>query len=284
MFRLASVLRRHPGALLLATLLAAPPQPAHAHGDDQLLIEALTEELARARNADLFIRRGELFRHLQQWEKAHADYAAAARLEPGLVIVDFFRARARLESGEPGTARPLIERYLTRVPGEAEGWFLRGEVMAALGEPAAGAACYTEGIRFAPEPRPEHFLRRAQLVALAAPADSRLALVALDEGIAQLGPVIALVEYAITLELARGAYEAALTRIARALERAPRREAWLMRQGDTLVQCGRKAEAAAAYRSALTAIDELPPRYRETVPVEKLARDAQQAIERLASD
>jgi len=282
MFRRAHFLRRPFGCLILSAVLAVPP-PARGHGDDQLLIDALTQELAKTRQAGLFIRRGELFRHLRQWENAQADYGAAAQLEPGLVIVDFFRARARLESGEPGSARPLIERYLSHVPGEADAWFLRGEVMAALGEPGAGAACYTEGIRVAPEPRPENFLRRAQLIALGAPADFPSVLAALDEGIAQLGPVISLVEYAIDLELARGAHEDALRRIARAMAHAPRREAWLVRQGDTLVQSGRPADAIDAYRSALAAIDGLPPRYRETAPVEKLARDAQQAIERLAA-
>ena len=42
-------------------------------------IEALTEELAKTPDADLLIRRGELFRHPQEWMKADAEFVAAAR-------------------------------------------------------------------------------------------------------------------------------------------------------------------------------------------------------------
>jgi predicted Zn-dependent protease len=94
--------------------------------------------------------------------------------------------------------------------------------------------------------------------------------------------VITLVDYAISLELEARNYDGALARIARVLERAPRREAWLVRQGDILVKCGRTAEAVASYRAALSAIEELPARYRETVPVEKLERDARASLSQLA--
>lgn len=208
----------------------------------------------------------------------------AARLEPGLALVDFFRARALLESGAPAQARPLIDRYVAKAPGEAEGWFLRGDVLAALGRHEAGAAAYAEGLRRAPHPRPEHYISRARLLAAAPQAGAAAAIAALDEGIARLGPVISLVDYAIALELKGRNYPAALERIAGTMKHSPRRETWLVRQGDVLVQCGRASEAVASYRAALDAIEDLPPRYRETVPIEKLARDARKSIDRLASN
>jgi hypothetical protein len=48
-----------------------------------------------------------------------------------------------------------------------------------------------------------------------------------------------------------------------------------------LAACGRTDEAVAAYRAALGAIEELPERYRTTVPIEKLCRDARTALARL---
>lgn len=265
------------GLLLLATPLL------RAHGDDQLLIDALTEELAKAPEAALFIRRGELFRHLQEWAKAEADLAAAARMEPKLALVDFFRARALLESGAAEKARPLLDRYLANVPEEAEGWFLRGELFAALGKNEAAVAEYAEGIRRASSPRPEHYLRRARLLAASPSVDPARVLVALDEGTARLGPVAALVDFAIALELDRGNHAGALQRIALAMETAPRRETWFVRQGDILVRCGRATEAVVAYRAALAAINELPLRYRETALVEKLAQDARTSLSRLSA-
>lgn len=257
---------------------------ARAHGDDQLLIEALTEELAKAPEADLFVRRGELFRHNQQWARAEADLDSAAKLAPDLRVVDYFRARVLLESGEPAKAQPFVNRFVDRVPEEAEGWFLQGEIQAALGHMAAGADRYAEGIRRSARPRPEHYIRRAQLLAALPSPDRNAVIAALDEGIARLGPVISLVDYAITLELQAENHAGALARIEVAMEHTPRRETWLVRRGDILVKAGRGPEAAAAYRAALAAIDELPDRYRTTVPVEKLARDARSSLARLAGN
>lgn len=275
---------RTAGAVILAHFALATGSGLHAHGDDQVLIQALTEEIARAPEADLYIRRGELYRHHQEWNLAEADFVAAARLQPGLAVVDYFRARTLLEAGAAEKARPFIERYVAKVPAEAEGWFLRGEIQAAGGDLAAGAADYATGIRHAPHPRPEHFIQRARLLAAATAGGPADALAALDAGIARLGPVISLVDYAIALEIERKDFEAALARIAVAMEHSPRRETWLVRRGDMLVKAGRPQEATEAYQAALGAIDELPPRYRDTVPIEKLARDARIALARLKSD
>ena len=263
--------------------LAVTTPVARAHGDDQLLIDALTEELAKAPEADLFIRRGELFRHHQEWAKAGADFESAARLDPKLQVIDFFRARLLLESGEPARARPFIDRYVANVPTEAEGWFLRGDVLGALGRHEEGAHEYAEGIGRAPHVRPEHYLRRAKFLAAAPGIDPARVLAAVDEGIAKLGPVIALLEYAITLELERKDYDGALARIASAMAHSPRRETWLVRQGDVYLKSGRIQDAVASYRAALAAIDELPPRFRETVPVEKLERDARNSLSRISA-
>lgn len=269
-------------SLVFTGALLAAPLALHAHGDDQLLIDALTEELAKKPDADLFIRRGELFRHHQQWAKAEADFVASAKLDPQLTLIDFFLARVQLESGAPAKAQPLIERYIDRAPAEPEGWFLRGEIAHALGRIEDAAQHYLEGIRRAPNPRPEHFLRRARILAAAPKPDRDRVLAATDEGIARLGPVISLVDYAITIELEAANYDAALQRIAAAMDNMPRRERWLVRQGDILVKCGRIPEAVASYRAALTAIESLPERYRDTVPMERLAADVRNSLTKLS--
>ena len=267
----------------LSGLLVATTPRADAHGDDQQLIDALTEELAKAPEADLFIRRGELFRHHQEWARAEADFDAAARLEPKLNVVDYFRARLLLEAGDAPKAETFVERYITSTPDEAEGWFLRGDIRGALGRHDAGALDYAAGLERTPRPRPEHYLRRAKFLAAAPQPDSARVLAAIDEGIARVGPVISLVEQAITIELEQRNFAGALERIEVAMKHSPRRETWLVRKGDVLVKSGQVDAAVASYRLALSAIDELPPRYRETVPVEKLQRDARNALSRLSA-
>lgn len=278
-----SLIRRASASIALA-VLSFSTSLVHAHGDDQVLIDALTEELAKTPAADLFIRRAELFRHHQQWEKAEADLVAAAKLDPALILIDFFRARVLLEAGAPQKAHLFIERYLKTAPHEPEGWFLRGEIAQALGQPESAAQHYADGIRHSSNPRPEHFLRRARILASGPKPDPARILAALDEGIARLGPVISLVDYAITLEVEARNYDAALQRIARAMENFPRRERWLVRQGDIFVKSGRTTEAIASYRAALTAIDELPERYRDTLPMEKLASEVRDSLHRLSAN
>ncbi len=265
------------------TFLLGSAVPIRAHGDDQLLIDALTEELAKAPEADLFIRRGELFRHHQEWAKAAADFESAAKLEPRLGIIDFFRARLWLEAGDPLKAQPFVERYVKDTPDEAEGWFLRGDIRAALGQHEAGAQDYVAGLQKTPRPRPEHYLRRAKVLAMAPTPEPARILAAIDEGILRIGPVVSLVDYAIAIEIEHNNFAGALTRIDEAMKHAPRRESWLVRKGDILVKSGRAEEAVASYRAALSAIDELPARYRETVPIEKLQRDARNAINRISA-
>lgn len=276
--------RRVFSSLLGATVLLLGSVPAQGHGDDAQLIEALTVALTRAPDPDLYIRRGELLRHHQEWTKAEADFVAAARLAPELTTLDYFRARNWLEAAEPQRAQSLIERYVAASPEEPEGWFLRGDVHAALGEPGPGAAHYAEGLARARSPRPEHFLRRARFLASSSTFTAAEVIAALDEGIARLGPVISLVEYALELELERKNYPGALERVSAALLRAPRREAWLVRQGDILVLSGRTSEAARSYRAALAAISELPERYRTSPPMEKLARETLATLNRLPSE
>lgn len=269
---------------LSALLFGLLPAVGIAHGDDQWVLAALTEEIAHAPDAALFIRRGELLRHLQEWTRAEADFVEATRRDATLVNVDFFRARLWLEAGAPQRALPFAERFVARVPAGAEGRFLRGDILAALDRNAAAAADYASGIERVSSPRPEHFLRHAQLLGAPPRRDLAAALAALDAGIERIGPIVTLVDAAIVLELERKNFEGALRRVAAAMAKAPRREAWLVRQGDILVQCGHAGEAAAAYRAALAAIEELPERYRQTVPVEKLARDARTSLQRISSN
>ncbi len=271
-----------PRLLLLALSLAGWLGDVRGHGDDQALIEALTDQLQKAPEAEVYVRRGELHRHQQEWEKAEADFTAAARLDPAFVLVDYFRARTQLEAGAAEKALPLIDRYLERAPDEPEGRFLRGDILAALGRHDAGAEEYAEGIRRAPSPRPEHYLRRARFLAAAPASEPARVIAAVDDGLRRLGPVIALIDFAIAVELERRNPDGALARIDQILAHVPRRERWLARRGEILANGGRREEATAAYRAALAAIELLPERYRDTVPMEKLTIDVRAALTRLA--
>lgn len=266
--------------IALAAGFLAQPAGLTAHGADQPLFDALAEEIARGPEADLYIRRGELHRHHQEWDKAEADLAAAAKLEPKRAVISLLRARVQHEAGAPGKARDHLSLYLAAVPTDPEGQFLRAEIAAALGQYDVAARHYGEGIRLSASPRADHYLRHAQLLAF---IDRAAALAALEAGLARLGPALALIDQAITLDLATDDITSALRRIDTALKQAPRRERLLSRRGDILASAGRPVEAAATYRDALAAITALPPGLRETLPMEKLAQDIRRSLDALSA-
>ena len=114
---------------------------------------------------------------------------------------------------------------------------------------------------------PDVYLARAQIQADIGAIDDALA--GLQEGLAKLGGVPALLRMGIGLEAARGQPNAALDWLERAPERLQQTPSWLVLRADILVQSGRRGKAVQAYGQARAAIDRLPaarrgvPRLRE---------------------
>jgi predicted Zn-dependent protease len=71
-----------------------------AHGDVGGQVQALTERIQQEpRNAALYLRRGELQRHLQHWELAEQDLDRAEQLDRKLTAIHLSRALLLVESG-----------------------------------------------------------------------------------------------------------------------------------------------------------------------------------------
>lgn len=274
-------LRLHAALCLLAVVL-------RAHGDDQAMIrqimEAISAELAKAPDADLFLRRGELHRHNQDWAKADADFVAAAQLAPKRAAIAYLRARTFLDARQPEKARSLAERYRAAVPSDPEAWFVHGEALAALGEMRLALADYAEGFRRAAEANADQVERWTRLLSALPQTDAGEILAIVDHALVRLGPLPALVDYAIALEVTRQNYDGALTRIEQVRQKGRWPGTLLARRGDVLVKAGRRAEAIASYQAALDAIEKLSERNRTTALVQKVAGEARDAIERLATN
>src|ERR1051326_9230213 len=99
---------------LCILLLGWAPMSAFAHGDIHLQIEEITKRLAQEpRNADLYLRRGELHRVHQEWGAAQADYDQAISLNPSLAVVDLARGKMFLEANWLLSAKVALDRFLT---------------------------------------------------------------------------------------------------------------------------------------------------------------------------
>jgi predicted Zn-dependent protease len=268
-----------PRTSILIAALALRAAASFAHGPVHEQIQELTRRIQQAPDdASLYLARGELHRVHRDWSAALADYEAAAKRDPGLSRVDLCRGRMLLEADRPGEAKAALDLFLADEPGSAEGLVARARTLSALKVPDAAARDYTSALARIESPGPELYLERAQ--ALASMGESRRAeaIQGLDEGIRRLGPLVTLELLAIELDLAAKRYDSALDRVERVSSQSKRKERWLVRRGEILSQAGRSQEARAAFAEALTSIEALPARIRNTRAIADLETRARAAL------
>ncbi len=264
-------------------LLLAFPVAGHEPIHEKII--ALTQRIAQdPRNAELYLKRGELYRVHRKWDAALADYERAAQIDPGLAVIDFCRGLMLLEADRPQPARLALEHFLANHPDHIGALVGRARVLVKLDQHLAAAEDFTRAITLQPNPMPEFYLERAQALAAAGSKHIDAAVQGLDAGIERLGPLVTLQLFAIDLELQRKSYGAALARLEHIESQSARKEMWLARRGETLERAGRVREAREAFRSALTAIEALPEHRRETRLMEELEKRLGSALDRLSAD
>jgi len=264
------------GVCLLAWPIAAP-----AHGNLDVRLATLTEEIARAtNNAALYLQRGELNREHLDWPAAAADYDRAALLDAKLSAVDLCRARMLADSSRLPEARAQFDRFLARCPDDSRGYVERARTLVRLKQHPAAVADFTRALLHVREPQPEIFLERAQALL----ADDRVdeALRGLDEGVKQLGPVITLQVVALELELKQKHFDAALARLDTIVAQAARKENWFARRGDIELLAGRPADARKSFAAALSAVTNLPARLQQSPLVLNLQTRVQASLQTLS--
>jgi tetratricopeptide (TPR) repeat protein len=255
--------------LVAASFLAFGALPSAAHQGLHEQIDAVAARIEREPgNARLYLQRGEFHRLHRDWEAALADYRRAEELDTRLDLVKFARGRMYHDADRPQDARVWLDRYIAARPDHVEALVTRARVLVKLEERAAAIRDYSHAIELLARPNPEHYIERAR--ALMQLGSEHEALTGLDEGIRRLGPVVALEELAIELEVRQKRYDAALSRLEQISARSPRKERWLARRGDILLVAGRGDEARESYRAALTAIESLSPRQRATKAIAEL--------------
>jgi predicted Zn-dependent protease len=242
-------------------------------------IKQVTDQIAKdPKNAELYLKRGELQRAHQEWDEAQADYDRAITFDPGLFIIDFTRGRMFLEAGWPRSAKVSLDRFLRRQTNHVEALTARARALVKLEQPLDAVQDYTAAIRHAATGRPELYIERAQALAGAGEAHFDEALRGLDDGMQKMGTLVTLQLYAIDVELKGRKFDAALERLDKIAAQSPRKETWLARRGEILQQAGRREEARKAYESALQAIGTLPPARRNVPAMVELERRLKAAM------
>ena len=256
-------------------------QPAFAHGEPHERISQITGELRESPSAGLFFKRGCLQLEHGESEAALKDFNEVDRLAPGEFETEAPRAEGYMQLGRFPQALEALDRGLDRHPSASRCLVLRARVFLQLGKPDSAIDDYRKVLSLLPLAEPDLLIEVSK--ALAENKQGNAALEVLDRGIARLGPLPSLVNAAIETELGSGNIEAALGRIDRAREAAPRPEPWMARRASILARAGRTAESRAAWQALLTHISALPPGERSSHAMYSRVREARDALAALES-
>ncbi len=263
-------------SLLFSLLFACQ---VRAEDDAAETLEALNRQLqSNPTDAVLLVRRSHIWTFLHQYDQAIADLNQASRLAP-LPEMDLEKAQIYLAAGWSETGLEHADRYVREVPDDAQGYRVRGRLNASLGHQAKAGADLGAAIEHTKNPTMELYFERAQVLSAGESANLPDAVVTLDQAIARFGPIVTLQSAALEVELRQQRYDAALARLDRVVSTMPRKDSWLARRGDVLVQAGRFTEARIAYQQALDAIDKLPPAHRSQPATKELEKQLKSLVE-----
>ena len=265
--------------LLSGATLASGAVRAHEDRDDTLArLEAAIAE--RPDDPMLWCDRAVLERRRGHFARAHADLTHAVALGLDPVIAQRDRGLIWLDEQRFGEAEATLRVAREMAPDEPPILLAHARALAGLERWREASDTFARLVEIAPTSSPDVQLERIAAVEAAGGIESALA--ATDAALATLGPIPALEEKGLDLELRAGRTDAALARLDRMNSGPARRDALLLRRAEILERSGRSQAARAAYADALAALASRPASRRSTPAAQQLEAQAREAIARLA--
>ncbi|MEH6569108.1 MAG: tetratricopeptide repeat protein [Halioglobus sp.] len=260
-------------ALLLWAVLLTQAGPTFAHSGDQVSIDRLTQVIvAHPEQQSLFIKRGAIYSHAGRWQLAESDFQRAYRLgDPR--EVSFELGLMRFRQGKYPQAQTQFSLYLSIHPGAAEALLFRARAAQAAGAPQMALADFQTYFTLVEQPHPGDVRAAAMLMAQGPDPELAAALALIDRIMANAGLQPQLQRYAITLELQRGEFLAALRRCAQMEASLGGSPEWQVEMAELLLQTHRHDEATAMLEQAQLQLEGLkitPARQALRVKIEQL--------------
>src|SRR5687767_12069722 len=136
--------------LLIAVLLAFP---LYAHEGLHEQIEAVTRAIANEpRNAELYLKRGELHRLHREFRQAQRDYERARKLDRDLYAVDLAQGRMLFDAGRVSEALAPLQRYVQIAPQDANGHLALARALMSAGPTSAAIVSFEKALSPRPDP------------------------------------------------------------------------------------------------------------------------------------
>ncbi len=136
-----------------------------AHDGLHEQIIAVTKEIAKEpNNANLYLKRAELYRLHEEWKNSEKDFNRAEKLNPNLAVVDLGRGKLWLDAKRFSSAKSALERFLTKEPNSFEAVLTLARVSSKLNQTENAVIYFTQAIALSPKDSAEIYLERSLLL------------------------------------------------------------------------------------------------------------------------
>jgi predicted Zn-dependent protease len=245
-------------SIVVLLLTSVSLQEVVAHAEIHEMIEALDRQIEK--NPDtikLYLMRSRLHADHHDFKKALADLAVAEKFDPKAASYPLLRATVLFESGKPDAAHSMLKGWLETHPDDSDGWILKARILDSQGSGDASADAWCKGLTYCSKPTPELIFQHAD--AHQKCNDLSAALCAIDSGLSKLGPILALQQRAIELELEQGLFDQALKRVDTMLQNRTNPGVLYFTRARILEAAGRSDEAEKDWKAGLAWLEQLPP-------------------------
>ena len=254
-----------------------------AHGDIHEQIERTSQRIEKdPNNTELYLKRGQLYIHHNEFEKAKDDYLKARELDADLIIVDLLLAIVYSKDDQAEIALDYANIFLTNQPDNPDGLIARAGIFQQLENKIAAKADLEKALDNINTPAPKHYLAITEVILQADNPNYEEALSWLEKGQTQFGFDIVLKEKEIEILVENEQYETALHIIDDITERFPRKEKWFFLKGEICEKSNQKEAALTYYNATLEAIQVLPKRIQKTKRVLSLKTMTMERIQSLS--
>lgn len=229
-------------------VLMAVCKAALGHPEIDLQIQEASQQITQyPANADLYLKRGELYRRHSDLGLAREDLEKARTLEPSHRLLNWYEGRVALDARDFPVANQKFSLYIESEPAHAPVFYLRGMARDGLGQYLFAAEDYARSIGLSKNPAPALF--RSQALSLIAANDWQASGHIINAGLSRYPREVSLLGIAVELSLIRQDTHQALAYFTRLPERLRSLPQWRFRKAVWHCVSGEQEAAADVFRS-----------------------------------
>lgn len=242
-----------------------------AHGDLDIQIERISKRIEQeADNADLYLKRGQLYAQHNEPKKSKQDYLLARNLDKNLLITDLLLAQLFADNNDADAALPYVNLFLKNHANHSIALITRAKIHQQMSQPDLCQKDLENAMAHLSEPNPSHFISIAEAVLLADDSNLSEALSWLKRGEEKFGFDIVLKSKEVDLYVESEQYENAILTIDKIMEHFQRKEKWFFQKATIYEKDGKTNLAKIHYDATLEAINQLPKRIQMTSKIIEL--------------